>query len=580
MIQALLQQGPSEVQTALITALERTSIYHDDLVATIISLVSEQYSPNSYFYNIISDYLMGAWVHAYITQDRHQVHSFIEQTVTELFKRQSEPEFWARLWACNKGAMKDLVTERIVEQLSEILSTPPNLEPDKIIEYLRYQVLPQLDTHWETRLLGLVIVAYTGREPGVPMLAQAKQLLKHWPLVGESKKLMTKVNIYPTFSKKGQNYFITNFQREWAASFLNQLVKQLANSEFLTQDNLESIALRLERNNECVIVKLRVTLTPGLAQEEYEMIANTFRELPLYKKWRSATMPLLSIPIALEFRPERRDLLFTLSLWESPIREPQQWKWNRFYSYIVEETWEEKDLGAQYYREVTDRIRSALPLAAESLVCYALTQLDGIFAQTYNSSLRAIQSRLHTIKNVLEDLPTTATADEHTLEAAAVEIQRLKKNLLEISPGWLLEFDLRQTLFNFLIERRAFYPDIIFELPEISDGPAVVIRGSKLNILMAVWDIIHNAVDAARRLDLDKPRRIRISLVQVDDGVQVLIANTGLISADDSTDSQKRYGIGSKTVHQVVCDMHKGKVSHGPLADEEPFQYEWRLFFP
>jgi hypothetical protein len=312
--------------------------------------------------------------------------------------------------------------------------------------------------------------------------------------------------------------------------------------------------------------------------EDYERIANSIRELPLIKKWQEATKHFLPRSLSIEYRSEQHDVLLSLSLWRSPIYERKRWSWNRFYGYVVNETWEKKDLGPEYYPEAINRIQDALPINPESITEFTLSLLDGIFVQTYNSALKMLQSVPHTIKNALKHLTVTSGGDEkNNLGAVAVELQHLSKALLDVEPARFREFDLYSVLSDLLTKCCVLYPDISFELPELSANRMAIICGSERHIVQAIWDIIHNSVDAVRTLNDNRSRKICISLIQRDEGMQVVVTNTGPPSEDPAA---KGFGIGSQSVDQIVCGLHHGRVSHGPIDDGGPLRYEWRLFFP
>jgi hypothetical protein len=517
---------------------------------------------------------MEAFIHSYVRKDRESLRRFVQAIIQKLFKRNDDPAFWSSMLACSKWAMGINITTNVLQSISSILAVPRQMQGHEIIEHYRQTALPRLLTMLETKLAGVVHVAYTGREPGSNILPELNLILDYWAI----KPLLTsKINTGLSIPKQGDSYYVTDFQRLLLCSFTNQFFELLCREDLLFFKNLETVAIRIEREGKCILVKIRISLLPHFSIEECEEIADILRSSPDYKKWESSTIDLLPRPMSLQFRKERRDILLVFPLWESAVKTLEEWKWRTFYSYVVENTWGENELSRLYYWKAEECMQDALPITPEKITNYTLVQLDGLFVHTYTSSLKILESVPHTIKNVLKHLSDPRLMDEDELAVTAIEIQRLNKTLLGIGPIALKEFDIEGALSNLLRECRVFYPSIDFQMQEGLSDKVVTITGSRDHILTAIRDVIHNSVDALRQMDKGKPRNIRIKTLQTDYDVEIVIENTGQASAHSK---QMSFGIGSRTVNEIVCGLHKGRVSHGPIDSGSDFQFEWRLFFP
>jgi hypothetical protein len=523
-------------------------------------------------------YIFAACVNNYLTKNRDESVLFIEETISALLFRTKDLWLWSSFFAGNKSPMRIYFSEQVFNQLALLLTTPHANKPEILIEYLRTKALPGLYNHLETQLLGLATPAYAGREAVCSLLEQIVKLVNSLPASTDYKKI---INTQVSVDKADYSYPCSDFQCEIIATIINQLGGLLPRT-ILPADKVKEIALGLEETDNIISVKLRITISDMLSAEECHRVFQAIRELPFWEKWQTALSGLLPQPLSLEARDERRDVIICIPLWGAQIPDRHTWKWNRFYSYVVEETHGSSNL-KNYHVKAKEYIQDALPLDKNDLAAYMLAHLDGLFVQTYKSSRLLLESTPHTIKNILDHLGDESGNVKKT-DLAAIEMQSLYRKILEVGDVFLREFDLNDLLQEIISKCVVFYPDIIFEVTN-DKRDNLIILGSRGHILTAIWDIIHNAVKALKTLkNINQPKRVRISTAQKLDGIEVQILNNGPRAFDKTI---KSFGMGSKNVKYVVCDIHGGSVWHAPI--EEPiegidaldsFNYQWQLFFP
>jgi tetratricopeptide (TPR) repeat protein len=573
----LLKIAPFTVQLRLINKLMLLGLYDEEFTYAAISVLPRDSDLNNVSRRVpaqraVSKYIMGAWVYAYLNRERHQVTRYIRQTIRLMWQRTQDPEFWAGLLAGHKDAMSTYVRGQWSERLSAILINYPTREPQEFIHYLSHKALPTLYFHLRTQLLGLVSTAYRGREPTCALIDELVEAIEFW-LINDTFKMRDKIS--PEISMDGmwQSYHVTPFQREIAVSFFNQLVEQIS-YVVPSHEQLNKIAMRVETAGQCYLVKMLIRLAPEQSQAQYEEFCRKLLAVPFLREWKVATSSLLPQPITVKLRLARKDIVITLPLWRSPALERDDWPWNEFYSFVVENS-SSMPKDSDYYATAKDLLPELLLTGINGLPIYVLAQLDGLFVQAYKASGSALAVP-HTIKNNLRNLIDTQVSDVMQLGELAVQIKRLNKIILEVGPILKREFDIQNTLRDIISECHVFYPDVVFEFQAVRSMETIIF-GSKGHIIAAIWDVIHNSVDGVRRAPEESPRRIKFSVVLLNDGVEVIIANTGLPSLDPSV---RGFGIGTQSVEDIICTLHGGRVSHGPIHVEELFQYQWQLFIP
>jgi tetratricopeptide (TPR) repeat protein len=553
-----------DLMTPLIEHLENSSIYPDDFVVAIAMYVAHrgvQGSPPS-FVNASIDYIMGAWVHAYVNRDRGEASSVIENTVKLMMVRNKTTRFWGRLLACNKGKMERYIHSYVDESLLAMLTSGTNEPHTMNVDHVG-RIFASLSNFLQTDLLHLMSPAYAGFEPArLSCREECRKILSSFGRLPFS----AAVPAEPKAVDDEGSIEIPEFSKELLWNLSTRVFSDLDVLAKNRNGLLRTIEIRLRRDTDGTIEFALFLSLDG------DSPIDCSRDLPDTCRYMKAMRCFVPEAARLEFQVGASVLELTVRFFSPGRRRMLQPKWRGLYEYVVDETWEKRDLGPHYYLDAINHMPEAFD--SNEVVTYLRSRFDGVFTKVWRRSVLPIREKTHTLKNTLGSIGEDAGNGENLGDIAQV-IHASCRDIVHAPPKVSQPFRVHLAIEGAINEISQYVKNVDFEFRCSRQASKVVLVGSRHFLQIAIREICFNAINAIRQGDDADLRLVRASVVADENDVAVSIVNSGPPEPYASG-----FRIGSKTIKRVVEEYFQGSVHHGPRAEDDALRYGWNLRFP
>ena len=572
----LLRSGSETVRAALLRALEMQGKFSERVLGQAVDLVRPDVGRSHSIVRPLSHYLMGAVVDRYQSCTREGFYDFALDLFEKLQLRGATRDFLAHLLAANKGVLIDAGAERLLDHLLDIISAPKGLGLAEELQHYLAVALPHLKTVIDTTLLAFAPRAYSGRDQqnGVDTLTNR---VRRQCDVNRSHEAWLSQKMGPDIFVDGEPD-AGGLESEYALSFLGSIFNVLEAIEPTMPMQIREVAVQLAQRQELADVSVRISFDENISIDSLHAAATAIWLQPDIQRWLD--LPAFSAGIVphMQVRVDRRDMVITAHILQLARITRHEWLWDPLYTYVVEETWNRRDLGPAYYPGALERMPSDSALNPSALASYVHVQLDGLVAQVFHTVLNDLGGAMaHIIMRTLTPGAVAMTMEQR-YESLQNGLQQIRRTILDAeyrtSANRVRELDIVDLLRELSTEFATRQPQLVFSLAPENQTP-IILKASRFQLEIALREIIMNAIKAVQYTE-SPPGAIRVSVTPQEAFVHVEIRNNG---PSEWPDAAKGLGIGSKTVRNVV-KAHGGTAHAHVLTNEGPWRWVSELCLP
>ena len=574
-IAELIATAPFDCKRRIVSALVSKLNFSTPFLEAAISEIPTQFAKASpdvrAFLRALHSYVGSYWHQIYLQGDRQAFESAVWQTISLMWERRKDSVFWSAFLATRTKPLADACHSQVVDYIVGLLSALPEGENDDVVSYWP-QVLTKLYIALETQQLQLLSPAYSGREPGVRLVAELERVVYLLREQSLYRPLLSPVVTY----ESNVEYSVSELQACISTLLIEKITHKLAISTF---DWTPEVSIGL-KGTKWIDVLIRIAVPEDQPYEAFLQLQEFLMKLQVLGAWQQATKSFFPTKIKVMPRERRRDVLLTLSLHPGRISHTENWDWAKFYMLTVEQNSNINCFLRNNYA-IREKCLQAFPkrfLGLESISKYVTTVMDRQFTHFFLTSTEniSISTAGHTLKNVLEAYlkKHERTTDAAALEGVRDEVTRFYQIVLTIGKPVMKDFDLNIAIEELIDRCRFFFQDVDFV--KVTIGADFVVNGSRNHLMSAFLDMVKNSVDAINQ-STGVERVLRFTLTEQPKEIMLEVENTGTSTVQKT---HFNFGIGTKNIENVIMRIHRGRFSYGLLNNEDPFTYGISVWLP